>query len=149
MAQASMGRFLVLQLVLGLSYPLVAGAVEIRVDPQQPRVGQAVRIEIHEAREVKEGALILVHHLPGSRVVRISQLGPVPHQGSLQWRPEQAGLVRLEVRGANGETLGQRDLGVSFERVPPAALLILTLAGGLLFACVVLGLRFQLLQPPG
>lgn len=138
-------RYLLPLALLAWLWSPPAGAVEIRVDRSLPAVGEAVRIELLGLGEVRGEAALWVHRLPGSRLVDSWKLEPELSGGSLPeslpWRPERPGLVRLEVRGPQGQTLAQRDLAVCFSGPPPAALAVLLLAGGLLFTGAVLGLR--------
>lgn len=104
-------------LVWGL---LPAAHAQISVSPASPVVGETVTLNFTEPVDT-----LRVTYRPGSNAARTEAL-PVGSP-AYAWTPNQAGVVRLEAAGTS------QNVSVRFRSVPPAGLLILVLAGTILF----------------
>lgn len=111
--------------------------MSIRVDQLHPTVGAKATITVTGVDGLPvDGAVVHVVYLPNSKVERQVEVGTTGADGRLEWAPEAAGVVRLVAGEAGSVTAAVR-----FDGVPASGLLVLVLAGALLFGGVAFAFR--------
>ena len=124
-----------LEMSHGLHEPVMAGqTIEIRVVSPEP--GLAIEVETRPGSRLAHS-----RRLAGSEAREdASMVDPVGHE-AVSWTASQAGLVRFRLTDEAGVELDRTDLAVRYRRRPLSAVLVLTAAGGLLFAGICIGFR--------
>lgn len=84
---------------------------------------------------------VVVETRPASQLAEVDTIGRLPAGGTLRFVPDRPGLVRLTLRDrADGRELARHDLAVHAPTVPIGAVIVLIVAGALLFGGVRVGL---------
>lgn len=130
-------------LLLAAAAPAWAG---IEADPPLPTEGEAATVIVtdDDGNPVRGVELTAVYR-PGSRVEHKETLGLTGTDGSLTWSPASAGVVTLSTTGEGAPALSQ-NLSVRYRGVPLPGLIILILAGVILYGGVIRG--FRMLKTP-
>ena len=120
----------------------------LRLDSNQPEVGDSVEIWLESDPAPARVYELHLEYLPGSQLATQDILTTVTADDHIRWSPEFAGLARLEARDPiHHELIARRDVAIRYRSGSPSGLLVLTLAGSILFAGVGIGLRFHLRDP--
>lgn len=120
----------------------------IEADPALPTEGEAATVIVTDTGgKPVRGVEITALYRPGSRVERSENLGLTGTDGSLTWSPSSAGLVTLSTSGDGAPALS-RDLSVKYRGLPLPGLIILILAGTILYGGVIRGFRMLKSPPP-
>ncbi|MBU1701321.1 MAG: hypothetical protein KJ970_08430 [Candidatus Eisenbacteria bacterium] len=106
-------------------------ALELAVNPEVPAEGEPASITVTWNEAPVAGATVKALYRPNSEVSVENELGTTDSFGRIAWQPRDAGLVSLTAAGA-GETV-HRDVSVRFSGVPWRGLMVLLLAGLILF----------------
>jgi len=92
-------------------------------------------------------ATLTVIYRPNSATEKVDDSGPFPldAEGRVQWVPQSPGIATLAVLDREGKTVAQSDVAIRFAEVPLAGIVVMVLAGLLLFGgagySLVLALR--------
>lgn len=129
------------------------GELSISTENERPLRGEVVRLRVTEDGEPAAGAQVVAVYRPASNTEHREVLEPVDSSGQVLWTPDDAGPVKLEVRpegadlGADEAPGAELIVAVRFGRFPPQGLLIMVLAGILLFGGAATAFAL-LLRPP-
>lgn len=111
-------------------------------DPVHPTQGEATRVALTDAAGAPlAGVEVVARYRPGSRVESTETLGRTGADGSLPWSPRAAGVVTLQTAGEEGVPSITRNLSVRYKGLPLPGLVIMILAGLILYGGVILGFR--------
>jgi hypothetical protein len=94
------------------------------------------------------GAVVSVTYRPNSNTVKSRELRPTDASGRTEWTVEDAGIVTLTATSPDGVSLGSLNVAVRFGGMPASGLLVMVVAGGLLFGGALLGFVLLLREPP-
>jgi hypothetical protein len=143
-----------------------AGAGEIVLPPTPPYerpyplLGEPIRVAVRDAGDHPvAGAVVEVVSRPNSSTSHTAALPPTDAAGVTRWTPAYAGIVALTARAgalhSDGEPGGEAGAEIATARVavryggfPPSGLLVMLVAGVLLFGGAALGF-VKLLGGPG
>lgn len=114
-------------LLLGLSPKMQA---QIQLSTDQPKAGEEVSITLGQAETT-----IAIAYRPNSSVIRRDTLRSETPQTSFSWTPEQAGVVSLSTVNAS------RNVSVRFQGFPWQGLIVMLLAGCILFGGAIYAFR--------
>jgi len=135
-----MRRFpLLIAMVWLFAAPLFAQSVSVA--ETYPLKGEPTTITVETADGPASGAVVVVVYRPNSQTGSTETLAPTDSNGQVLWTPYDAGIVTLTARAdtAEGETIATTNLSVRFGSFPGSGLLIMILAGVLLFGGASLG----------
>ncbi|MBN2490053.1 MAG: hypothetical protein JXQ29_04305 [Planctomycetes bacterium] len=129
--------------VLGLASSAGADPV-LTLAAAFPVVGSQQVVRLEGAAE--PGALRLkVVYRPNSATVREVVVGGFDAAGTIRWHPEAPGITLLIAETAGGESVCQKRVAVCFASTPVSGIIVMVLAGLLLFGgasiSLVLALR--------
>ena len=122
-----------------------AAAAGITLAESQPQEGTPVEVVVtNSAGEPAANVKVTALFRPGSDVTSQGTAGTTNASGRLQWTPSEAGLVTLsaEVPGPDGasESLSNT-LPISYAKVPGLGLLVMVVAGLILYGGVIYGFK--------
>lgn len=132
--QFSLGLVLLSSCITGVR------AAELTVDVDHPTRGETVRVRISGVDDPTQVELSAAYR-PGSATEDVIPVGRFGADGSVAWTPAIAGLSRLSALGGDGTAVTTRDVAVRFDSSPPLGILILLVAGLLLFGGTTVMLR--------
>lgn len=156
------GKTLLTILILtGLLSAPVSAEITIHLAEEFPLRGEEVIVTVTDDRNFAERALkevkleestVTATYRPSSETAATEDLGTLDASGQVAWTPTDAGIVTLAVHPAEGEgepdaTLATTDLSVRYGGFPPAGLLIMVIAGLLLFGGAAVGMALLLRDP--
>ena len=124
-------------LILGLLGLLleIAGAqnsdYHIELAEEPPLKGSLNRIIFLKGDLPVPGAEVRVTYRPNSATVITQRLGATDSTGAVSWIPEDAGIVTIQVTSGKIQTI--RNVAVRFGRFPLGGILIISIAGLILF----------------
>ena len=127
--------------VLMLAGPAWAG---IELSQDYPRANEPVELTLTTASGFPAaGVEVKAGYGPGSELLRETSLGTTDNAGKLSWTPEEAGLVALsaEAQGADGPEALASSISVQFDGAPVSGLLVMLVAGLILYGGVIAGFR--------
>lgn len=119
--------------------PWLGPTIEIRGELPALRVGETIRLEVTGMASV-DSIVLRGESRPGSVGARSIDASWDSSVGAFDWTPERAGLVRWVVSDSQGETLAVRDLAIAPAGVPASGVMVLLVAGGIVFGGAGLGL---------
>lgn len=112
------------------SGPLRA-ADELVLEKDFATVGEPIAIT-YEAENSKE-LLLQVTYRPNSETEKREKPRSFEEGGRLMWTPTEPGLATLTVMNKGGESLASLEIGVCFSETPAWGIIVMVLAGLLLF----------------
>ncbi len=112
-------------LTLGDDFPERGTPVEVRLSGMEPG----------------ESYSFSVTYRPNSETSRVEKVGLFDDAGSVLWTPTDAGITTLSVLDGAGETVISRNAAVRFDSPPVSGLLVMILAGLLLFGGSTVSMR--------
>jgi len=131
----------------------VPARADIAVSPEAPVAGRAATVTVTAGQAPAAGATVQAIYRPGSEVSHIETVGVTGSDGSVAWTPEDAGVVTLKASipsPAGKEPVEEsRNLSVRFNGAPVFGVVIMILAGVILYGGVILGFRFLGQAPTG
>ena len=135
-----MNRLWILLWSCTFSGALSAQAIQL-ADPY-PLAGQATTIGVYDTETPVVGAVVVVTYRPNSQTVSKEVLPPTNAQGEVSWTPNDSGIVTLTAheRSEDGKVLGSLSASVRFGTFPGAGLVVMFIAGVLLFGGALLGM---------
>lgn len=130
----------------------VAAEVTIAAEDERPLRDEVVRLRVASDGAPAAGYRVVAVYRPNSQTGTEETLVAVDASGSVLWTPRHAGPVTLQVFPP-GATAGEppaatHTLAVRYGHFPPSGMLIMVLAGLLLFGGAGLALAL-LLRPDG
>ena len=137
-------------LLVAVSAPLPAqtgGVSTIVPEDPFPLRGEATEI----AFQGKDGAPVAgvplrARYRPNSETAHTADLGATGADGTVEWTPDDAGVVLLEA-GPEDAPLAQTRVSVRFGGFPPLGLLVMVVAALLLFGGAALGFVWLMRGP--
>lgn len=128
-----------------------APEMTIEVSDERPIRDTSVRLTVSEGRRPAAGAQVTAVYRPNSLTSETEELTPVDSSGTLMWTPRSTGPVTLEVRPAGADddapAAVSHTVAVRYGGLPASGLLIMVLAGVLLFGGAAVAF-YLLLKPP-
>lgn len=140
-----MRRLLPFAAACGLTLTLAfAAATEagISTSTDRPVQGEPTRVMVDVDGTAVSGAVVTAVYRPGSEVSKTVDIGTTTADGSVEWIPEDAGVVTLSAADQS------QNVSVQFAGLPLPGLLILLLAGIVLYGGVIRGFRMLAGAPP-
>jgi len=116
-------------ILIGCGLPILLTA-QIELSNEQPIAGELVMIRLDQP----ESQLVIAYR-PNSSVVRRDTLIANTPTAEFEWTPEDAGVVSLSTASAS------RNVSVRFRGFSWEGLIVMLLAGGILFGGVVFAFR--------
>lgn len=137
--------------LLATAAPLAAG--EIALDADYPLRGEATVVTVTgDGGAPAAGAVVEALYRPNSQTSHSETLPPADGAGQVRWVPEDAGIVTLTAHppGAGAETppLATVNVAVRYGGFPGRGVVIMVIAGVLLFGGAALGFWLLLSAPP-
>ncbi len=114
-------------------------AADLELALEHPTRGEAVEVRLTGV-ESAAGVQLTAAYRPGSATEVSETVGIFGSDGVLQWSPTDAGLSVLSANSGD-ESLASRNVSIRFDSTPPLGMLILLLAGLLLFGGTTVMLR--------
>jgi hypothetical protein len=111
--------------------PGLAGVV-ISLSDDFPEVGNEQVVGVSGVTGSGECRLWVVYS-PTSQTQEEAEVGRVPESGEVRWTPARPGIATLSVRDDGGSTVASRNVAILFSSTPRSGLLVMVLAGALLF----------------
>lgn len=115
--------------------PAALGAQSIELGIEYPVRGEAVALEIRgEDSAPLAGGRVEVTYRPNSQTAEVESL-VADESGRVTWIPKDAGIVRLDASTAEtpGSVVATRRVAVRFRHVPASGIVVMVVAGTLLF----------------
>lgn len=109
-----------------------SGDYSLCVEKGFPTEGDPCWIRVTDGGAPIVGVEIAVTHRPNSEVMTVETIGMTDASGQLIWTPSDAGIATLEASGAGLDPLAMT-LSVKFRRIPTLGIIMLMLAGMILF----------------
>lgn len=126
-----------------------AAAVEIALADPRPLLGEPVAVTVTEGAEPLAGARLEAHYRPNSQTAFRETLPPTDATGRTDWTPSAAGIATLEVLDpAGGPPLATLNTAVRYGRFPARGIVVMVVAGVLLFGGAALGMKMLLSEGP-
>ncbi len=122
-------------LVLALCLTLLPLRADIVLDPASPQVGEEVKLSFDVAVDT-----LVVSYRPNSAVVRRDTLVNAAADSQMSFKPDQAGVLALSYKDKDGKQVSQ-NVSVRFDGLSYSGLLVMILAGCLLFGGAILAFR--------
>lgn len=120
----------------------------IQLSEKYPEKGQPTHITLEADDAPVAGAMVKVHYRPNSETTVTQTLGPSDTAGGVEWTPDDAGIVTLEAQREGAEApFATRNVAVRYRGFPAQGLMIMLLAGVLLFGGAAFGFVMLLLGP--
>ncbi|HVS04028.1 MAG TPA: hypothetical protein VMT16_14780 [Thermoanaerobaculia bacterium] len=116
-----------------------AAAVELRLAEPFPLRGEPTRVEVLDA-EAGVAYELRVTYRPNSRTPRSETLQLAPEGTSAAWIPRDAGLAQLDLVAPGGAAAASLRAAVRFGGFPATGLLVMAVAGLLLFGGAALSM---------
>lgn len=132
--------------------PAASAELAISAADERPLRGETVRLTVTDDGTPAAGALVVAVYRPASNTVHRQELTPVDASGTVLWTPTDAGPVTLQVWPPGSDPSADRQpattltVAVRFGTFPPSGLLIMIVAGVLLFGGAIAAF-WILLQP--
>jgi hypothetical protein len=130
-----------LAVLLFVAPNLMAGDI-LTLSDKDPVEGKEIRLFLQGG---VEGAALKVVYRPNSETSVEEEVGPFQADASIVWTPAHPGIASLVVLDRDGASLGSKDVAIRFGGVPAYGILVMLLAGLLLFGgagfSLVLALR--------
>ena len=134
---------------LALAAPTAAAAVEITLDHPRPLLGEPVTVTVTDGADPLAGARLEAHYRPNSQTASREPLPPTDAAGRTEWRPRAAGIATLEVIDpAGGTPLATLNTAIRYGRFPARGIVVMVVAGLLLFGGAALGMWMLLSEGP-
>ncbi len=134
-------RFKLTVVLVGL-LGFVAGtslaSVELSLDADFPEVGKDQAVAV--SGDGSEHLRLWVVYSPSSETQVEEEIGPFSG-GQITWRPARAGIATLSARDGGGDNVAAVNVAVLFSSTPASGVLVMGLAGVLLFGGAGLALR--------
>ena len=125
-----------------LCLPLATAAhgAELKTTETYPTVDAAceVSLEGHDAPHTVE---LTVVYRPNSATTVEAVIGTFSADGTLSWTPDQPGITTLVAAGPDGKKVASRAVATRFSDTPIAGVVVMLLAGLLLFGGAGYSLR--------
>jgi hypothetical protein len=135
-------------LVLLALVPTAGLGYELHLEDAYPVRDRGVHVTVTRDGAPAAGVVVEVHYRPNSQTTSVETLPLTDEAGTTEWRPSDAGIVTLVARWPDSEEiLTTRNVAVRFGGFPGEGILVLLVAGVLLFGGAVLGF-VRLLRPP-
>lgn len=147
----------------GLAAPVDAGEIVLPPTPpyerSYPLRGEPIRMAVRDGEDHPvAGAVVEVVYRPNSHTIHTATLAPTDAAGVTEWTPAYAGIVALTARagtprpggapgGDAGAEIATAKVAVRYGGFPPSGLLVMLVAGVLLFGGAALGF-VKLLRGP-
>jgi hypothetical protein len=125
--------------------PGAALGLELSISEEYPLRGERLAITL-SGEGAGDARALRVTYRPNSQTSHQETLPLVG--GRLEWTPRDAGIVRLEVLGADQSQLHSRNVAVRFGAFPASGIAVMVIAATLLFGGAALSM-FLLLRAPG
>ncbi|MCB0581293.1 MAG: hypothetical protein KDD10_18525 [Phaeodactylibacter sp.] len=117
-------------LVLTIIFLPWLAPAQIELSDEQPTQGEAVTINLE-----KPESMLVVTYRPNSSVARRDTLRAAQPAAAFQWTPRKAGVVSLSTASAS------RNVSVRFQGLSASGLLVMIVAGTLLFGGAAFAFR--------
>lgn len=140
-------------LAAGLLAALPAAAGDIALDADYPLRGEATVVTVTgDGGAPAAGAVVEALYRPNSQTSHSETLPPTDASGQVRWVPDDAGIVTLTAHpagaGADTPALASLNVAVRYGRFPGRGVVIMVIAGVLLFGGAAVGFWLLLAAPP-
>lgn len=126
-----------------------AAAIDITLDDPRPLLDAPVTVTVTDGTDPVAGARVEAHYRPNSQTAAREPLPPTDESGRTEWRPRAAGIATLEVIDpAGGPPLASLNTAIRYGGFPARGLLVMIVAGLLLFGGAALGMWMLLSEGP-
>ncbi len=113
--------------------------VELSLDADFPEVGKDQTVALSGA-DGSEHLSLWVVYSPNSETQAEEEIGPFPG-AEITWNPTRPGIATLSARDDDGNTVASLNVAILFSSTPVSGVLVMFLAGVLLFGGAGLTLR--------
>lgn len=136
--------FLIVLLFCGLSARSGAAEASLSLGEAYPVVGERIEVTLHGVDSPETAALWVVHR-PNSQTAETIRVGNFNAEGQVWWTPKAPGIATLRDRdpAAEGEAASV-SVAICFSTNPASGILVMVLAGLLLFGGAGWSLRLAL-----
>ncbi|HPQ68071.1 MAG TPA: hypothetical protein PKW95_03010 [bacterium] len=123
---------LIVLTVLLLTWLSPAAAVELLTSDENPIRGQATTITLQGADDPTQWTLTFTYR-PNSKTSRTTEPQPFNFHGKVSWKPNDSGIVQIAVQGPGEGDKISKNVAVRFPSPPASGIVILLIAGAILF----------------
>jgi len=109
-----------------------AAAAELLVGDENPTRGQTTTITLQGAEDPTQWSLTFTYR-PNSKTSRTTVAQPFQANGALNWKPDDSGIVQIAVQGPGEGDKIAKIIAVRFPSPPASGIVILLIAGAILF----------------
>ncbi len=139
------GAILGIVFLAGAAWGAAPARADIAVSPEAPVAGRPATVVVTADGAPVADASVEAVYRPGSEVSHTEAVGRTGPDGSLPWTPADAGVVTLRstppAPTGTEPAVETRNLSVRFQGAPPLGVVIMILAGVILYGGVILGFR--------
>jgi hypothetical protein len=138
---------LLMAILLALGAPARAGGLQLSLPVEFPVVGEEQAVRLSGDRPAGPVRLKVVYR-PNSATEHESIVGEFGSDGSLRWRPDAPGITQLIAEDAEGKKLCEKRVATCFASTPVSGIVVMILAGILLFGGAATSLVLALKRTP-
>ena len=125
-----------------LSLPATVLAREITLSTSPPVEDEALTLIL--VAEDAPACRLKVIYRPNSETAKEEEVGAFRGDGTIQWTPSAPGIASLQAVGPDNEVLVSENVAIRFSGIPAYGVLVMVLAGILLFGGAGVSLRLAL-----
>jgi len=107
-------------------------AIELAFEDDFPIVGRTETVTVEGAGTGVDLSLWVVYS-PNSETSAEEEIGLVPATGEVEWSPSRSGIATVSVRGDDGTVIASENVAIIFAETPTAGVIVMIIAGLLLF----------------
>ncbi len=136
---------LIVLALIGLLSRTGAAEGTLSLSEPYPKVGKKIEIRLEGVSEPAKESLWVVHR-PNSQTAETLEVGPFDDEGKIWWIPEAPGIANLTNRDpeSGDEEMVSMSVAICFSSTPAWGILVMVLAGLLLFGGAGVSLRLAL-----
>jgi hypothetical protein len=132
-------------LILVFLFPVSLAGSSITLSEAYPVLGESMTVMLDGVHD-PSGASLWVVYRPNSQTVDADTkpIGYFSDEGKITWTPRAPGIATITVRDSESVEIATLNVAICFSSTPASGILVMVLAGLLLFGGAILSLRLAL-----
>lgn len=135
-----MTRAILPTLILIFALVQTVGAAALQVEQRYPVVGEGLQIRLID-HEAPTTLTLTAIYRPNSATEVKHPVGVFGQDGALVWKPNNPGITTLLVQGPDKKKVASKNVAVCYPSTPASGMVVMFLAGFLLFGGALYSLR--------